>query len=240
MGCAQPADCTPYVGDGGRFPGGRVAGARKPFQNVAADDEPAPSSTAEPPHLLLVQDHADLRAYRTRLLDGDVWRVTAVPDVDHALAVDEPSDLVLSDVMLPGRGGLDLVRLVRSHGQWALVRVGLLTVRTDSRDVAEGLSAGADDYVRKPFEPVQLLARLRTHNELAHERGRQLLEAEDRAKHLETALSSNLTIGMAVGVLMVPTLDRERAFGLLRERSNHTNRKLHIIAETVVLTGELP
>jgi DNA-binding response OmpR family regulator len=58
-----------------------------------------------------------------------------------------------------------------------LVRVGLLTVRTDSRDVAEGLSAGADDYVRKPFEPVQLLARLRTHNELTHERGRQLLEA---------------------------------------------------------------
>jgi hypothetical protein len=39
---------------------------------------------------------------------------------------------------------------------------------------------------------------------------------------------------------MVTTLDRERAFGLLRERSNHTNRKLHIIAETVVLTGELP
>jgi hypothetical protein len=63
---AQPADCTPYVGDGGRFPGGRVAGACEPFLNVAADDEPAPSSTAEPPHPLLVQDHADLRTYRTR------------------------------------------------------------------------------------------------------------------------------------------------------------------------------
>jgi CheY-like chemotaxis protein len=108
----------------GAFRVGGLPAPGNPSKTLQQTTNPAPSSTAEPPHLLLVQDHADLCAYRTRLLDGDVWRMTAVPDVDHALAVDEPPDLVLSDVMLPGRGGLDLVRLVRSHGQWASVPSG--------------------------------------------------------------------------------------------------------------------
>jgi DNA-binding response OmpR family regulator len=66
--------------------------------------------------------------------------------------------------------------------------------------VAEGMSAGADDYVRKPFEPVELLSRVRTHFELAQEHSRRLARAQQTAAQLQVALTSNHQIGLAGGV----------------------------------------
>ena len=143
--------------------------------------------------------------------------------------------------MLPGRSGLDLVRLIRSQEQWAPIPVLLLTARSGAGEAADGLSAGADDYVRKPFEPVELLSRLRTHYELAQQHSRRLVHAQQTATQLQTALTSNRQIGVAVGVLMSrEKITSERAFDMLRLRSNNTNRKLRDVAEEVAQTGQLP
>jgi DNA-binding response OmpR family regulator len=211
-------------------------------------DPPAPTpvyatipTAGHRPQVLVVEDHADLRDYLTRLIASDGWSVDAVPDVPSALRFDRVPDVVLSDVMLPGQSGLDLVRLMRSQDQWARVPVVLLTARSGPREVAEGLAAGADDYVSKPFEPVELLSRLRTHYELARERQRRLLQAEVRANNLEVAVATNRRIGMAVGVLMArEKVTSETAFQRLRQQSNRTNRKLRDVADEVVLTGDLP
>jgi DNA-binding response OmpR family regulator/two-component sensor histidine kinase len=204
--------------------------------------EPPPSTVdGDAPNVLVVEDNPDLRGYLTRLLVSDGWNVTAVSDVGGALRAEQLPDIILSDVMLPGQSGLDLVRLIRSQPEWGPVPVVLLTARSGAREVAEGLTAGADDYVRKPFEPVELLSRLRTHYELARDRGRRLVEAEDRAANLQIAVTTNRQIGMAVGVLMArEKITSERAFDMLRRQSTRTNRKLREIAEEVALTGQLP
>ncbi|MGW5240732.1 ATP-binding protein [Monashia sp. NPDC004114] len=206
-----------------------------------------PSGTGEAPAhdgqptLLLVEDNVDLRGYVTRLLTEDGWSVVAVPDAPSALQTERVPDLVLCDVMLPGPSGLDLVTTMRATPDWASVPVVLLTARSGPKEVAGGLSAGANDYVGKPFDPIELLARLRTHYELAQDRSQALVEAEQKVGQLQTALTTSRSIGMAVGVLMSSRqLTSDRAFDLLRTHSNDTNRKISDIAEDVVLTGQIP
>lgn len=207
------------------------------------DEASVPASTsscADLPRLLVVEDNADVRAYLSRLLAADGWSVSTVPDAASALQTSPAPDIVLCDVMLPGLSGLELVRALRSQDTWTHVPVVLLTARTGTAEVAEGLAAGADDYVRKPFEPVELAARLRTHLELARGRGAAATKDAERAANLQNALESNRLIGMAIGVLMSSQrVTSAQAFDLLRVRSNQTNRKLRDVAEEVVLSGEL-
>jgi DNA-binding response OmpR family regulator/two-component sensor histidine kinase len=218
-----------------------MSGLTVPAGVSPAGPEPPPSVARDhAAHVLVVEDNADLRLYLARLLISDGWNVTTAPDVSSALCTEQLPDIVLSDVMLPGRSGLDLVRLIRSQEQWAPIPVVLLTARSGAGEAAQGLSAGADDYVRKPFEPVELLSRLRTHYELAQLHSRRLEQAQQTATQLQAALTSNRQIGVAVGVLMSrEKLTSERAFDLLRLRSNNTNRKLRDVAEEVALTGQL-
>jgi DNA-binding response OmpR family regulator len=192
--------------------------------------------------LLLVEDNADMRAYLTRLLRSDGWSVTAVADVAAALRLPPPPpDLVLSDVMLPDTDGLELVRTLRRLPATARLPIVLLTARAGWESVAEGLGAGADDYVVKPFDRGELLARLRVHFELARLREYAVSQAEDEAANLRVALSSNRLIGAALGILMNRLeIGSDESFALLRETSQRLNRKLRDIADEVVLTGELP
>ena len=189
--------------------------------------------------LLLVEDNADMRGYLLRLLADEGWEVEAVGDVESALVARLP-DIVVSDVMLPGRSGLDLVRMLRADENTARLPVILLTARFGADAAAEGLAAGADDYVVKPFDPAELLARVRTHHELAQLREIAVHRAESRAENLQLALSTNRRIGVAIGVLMVAErLTHEQAFDRLREASQRSNRKLRDVAEDVILTGQL-
>ena len=191
-------------------------------------------------HVLLVEDNADLRCYIARLLRDDGWEVTEVPDAEAALLVEPMPDVVLSDVMLPGMDGLALVRVLRANPHLHRIPVILLTARAGAESAAAGLSAGADDYIVKPFDPRELLARIAVHHELASLRNFALAEAENRSANLERALSSNREIGAAIGILMVThKLPSDRAFALLRETSNRTNIRLRDVADHVVLTGSL-
>jgi signal transduction histidine kinase/DNA-binding response OmpR family regulator/PAS domain-containing protein len=204
--------------------------------------EPAPQHPGTAlGQLLLVEDNADLRCYLVKLLTADGWSVHAVGSVEAALRADPPPDIIVSDVMLPGRSGIDLLHLVRADPQLRRTPVILLTARTGPDSAAEGLKAGADDYIAKPFEPTELLARVRVHHELAQLRDFALNQAQDKAANLQRALSSNRQIGIALGVLMArDMLTEDQAFERLRVISQRQNRKLRDVADEVVLTGALP
>jgi signal transduction histidine kinase/DNA-binding response OmpR family regulator len=202
----------------------------------AAEQAPGPGT------VVLVEDDVDMRAYLTRLLRGDGWGVDAVADAAGALrAVEARCDLVLSDVMLPGTDGIELVRTLRADPATARLPIILLTARAGPESAAQGLGAGADDYVVTPFDPVELLARVRVHFELTRLREHAVDQAERRVANLRAALASNRQIGAAIGILMQQHKVTENdGFELLRRASQTTNRKLRDIADEVVLTGVLP
>lgn len=111
--------------------------------------------------LLVAEDDPGLRSVLERALRRNGYAVDAVADGDRALACLRglPYDAVVMDWRMPGSAGIDVVRAARRAG--AQVPILLLTARDTTADRVEGLDAGADDYLVKPFELAELLARLR-------------------------------------------------------------------------------
>lgn len=134
------------------------------------------STAGEPPatraiaRVMVVEDDPDLRLYLTRLLAGDGCEVLPFGDAEAAWASLQSGycsaiNLLLTDVLLPGRSGLELVVLVRDNSTTARVPIIMLTA-FGGGGAADGLAAGADDYITKPFTSQELLARVRVSIEL--------------------------------------------------------------------------
>lgn len=113
-------------------------------------------------HILVVEDDARLRDRLARYLTGEGFRVTAAPDAAEARARMRgiSPDLLVLDVMMPGESGLDLTRSLREE-QGHDLPVLMLTARGAPEDRIAGFEAGADDYLPKPFEPRELVLRIR-------------------------------------------------------------------------------
>jgi signal transduction histidine kinase len=139
-----------------------------------------------PARILLADDNADLRAYVTGLL-APYYLVEAAPDGEAALrlARERPPDLVLSDVIMPRLDGFGLLRELRSDARTRTIPVILLSARAGEESAVEGLETGADDYLVKPFSTRELLARVRTHLELARVRRECANGLEQANKELE-------------------------------------------------------
>lgn len=124
-----------------------------------------PASTPEiasEPHVLVVEDDGETRRLLVRLLRENGLRATGAADGQEmwqSLASAQP-DLVLLDLMLPVKPGLDLLRELRQEPRWARLPVVIVTARGAVGDRARGLESGADDYVAKPFDRRELLARI--------------------------------------------------------------------------------
>jgi two-component system phosphate regulon response regulator OmpR len=112
------------------------------------------------PHLLVVDDDERLRELLRRYLSDNGFRVTVAADAKEARAnlASFAFDLAVLDVMMPGENGLDLTRSLRAKSQ---VPVLLLTAMAEPEDRINGLAQGADDYLAKPFEPRELVLRIR-------------------------------------------------------------------------------
>jgi two-component system alkaline phosphatase synthesis response regulator PhoP len=110
--------------------------------------------------ILLVEDEPGLRLTLGDRLTREGYEVASVQDGDQGFvrASRESFDLLILDVMLPGRGGVELCRELRQRG--SDVPVLMLTARGQLADRVAGLKVGADDYVTKPFEMAELLARV--------------------------------------------------------------------------------
>jgi two-component system response regulator MtrA len=111
-------------------------------------------------HLLLVEDDESVRETTTLVLERAGFRVTGVRDGYQALelAAKDCFDLMILDLMLPGLHGLEVCREIRRTSRLPIV---MLTALADKADVVVGLELGADDYVTKPFEGRELVARVR-------------------------------------------------------------------------------
>ncbi len=145
-----------------------------PDQDSADPDAPGPAITparsgAGQFRILIADDNADMREYLTNLLLSSGCQVVAVNGGLEALEAvrGELPDLVISDVMMPGLDGIGLLAELRKNPRTAALPILLLSARAGQEASIEGLHAGADDYLVKPFAAAELLARVRANIELA-------------------------------------------------------------------------
>jgi len=110
--------------------------------------------------ILLVEDEPGLVLTLSDLLAAEGYQVETASDGPKglALALGQQFDLILLDVMLPGKNGFEVCREIRQHG--SDVAILMLTAKTQVIDRVVGLKLGADDYLTKPFDPAELLARV--------------------------------------------------------------------------------
>lgn len=161
-----PAHADPYVQEALRWlPGGGVD------DDAARDDAVVTPAVGAGPRMrvMIADDNADMRDYLAHLLRGNGYQVTAVNDGREALdrIRRQMPDLVISDVMMPRVDGLQLLAALRSESRTAALPVLLLSARAGQEASIEGLQAGADDYLVKPFAAAELLARVRANIEMA-------------------------------------------------------------------------
>ena len=180
--------------------------------------------TTAPQHLLIVDDDADIRQLLGDYLRENGYRVTSAADgkgMRAVLAAGMP-DLIVLDVMLPGEDSISLCRAVRARSEVPII---MLTARGDDTDRIVGLEVGADDYVPKPFNPRELLARVKSVLRRANSLPPNLRREETRwfmfAGWSLDAMTRNLT---APDGVVVPLSSTE--FKLLRVLLDHPGRVL--------------
>jgi signal transduction histidine kinase len=146
---------------------------------------PAPmaASATSRPTILVADDNADMRGYIKSVLErtNDV-RTVADGEAAYQAVLESPPDLVLSDVMMPRLDGFGLLDKLRAHPHTRTVPFILLSARAGPEARIEGLQAGADDYLVKPFNAPELLARIESAVRLARERAERERVASDRIK----------------------------------------------------------
>jgi DNA-binding response OmpR family regulator len=113
--------------------------------------------------ILVVDDEDDVRELVVYRLRRSGYDVLEAPNGEQALqlALEESPDLVVADVMMPRLDGFELTRRLRAEPSTSRIPVILLTARAQEADVSQGFDAGADDYLKKPFNPDELVQRVR-------------------------------------------------------------------------------
>ncbi|CAM3528316.1 histidine kinase [Bordetella sputigena] len=193
-----------YVADALRWvPEGEAA----PTLSTVLDAGIAASSNAA--RVLVVDDNADLRDYVRRMLGSAGYQVEVAVDGHDALAAAcrQAPSLILSDIMMPGLDGYGLLAAVRENPSLRDIPVLLMSARAGEEARVEGLGAGADDYLTKPFSARELLARVASNIQMYRLRQETARQIKEDARILEvlnrvgTTIAAELDLGRAVQVV---------------------------------------
>ncbi len=191
----------------------------------------APAGTGK--RVVLADDNADMRSYVSRLLIAQGYRVEQVADGEAAVAAvrREAPDLLLTDVMMPGLDGFGVLRAMRMDPATASIPIVLLSARAGEEAKIEGLEAGADDYLVKPFAARELLARVNANiqmAELRREASRAIFESEQKFLMTRDRLSLALSTGRVA--VFEWTIDSDKlaisgplaeVFGIAQKEAEH-------------------
>lgn len=116
--------------------------------------------------VLLIEDDPNMAYLLKFVLEREGFAVEHLPDGQQArefMQSRDKADLVIMDLMLPYVDGFDLLRWMRDHEPWCHAPRIVLSAREQESDVVKAFESGADDYVKKPFSPAELMSRVRRH-----------------------------------------------------------------------------
>ena len=166
------------------------SGPQPPREIGGADASAAAPRDDRPRRVVIADDNADMRDYLRRLLADAGYEIEAAADGRAALAAArrEPPDLILSDVMMPDFDGFALLRAIRADPVTVTVPFLLLSARAGEEARVEGLDAGADDYLVKPFTARELLSRIGANIALARMRREVAEREQDLRRQIEEIL----------------------------------------------------
>ncbi|MFG0328932.1 MAG: ATP-binding protein [Phycisphaerales bacterium] len=158
----------PYIQEAMRWLPGAGDEPNAPLASEAPSTRPARGGLESPKRVLVADDNADMRDYLRRLL-GDRYEVQVAADGVQALqlAREFHPDLIISDIMMPRLDGFGLMRELREDAALGTAPIILLSARAGEESRIEGIQAGADDYMVKPFGARELLARVEAHLKMA-------------------------------------------------------------------------
>ncbi|OBI67392.1 SpoIIE family protein phosphatase [Mycobacterium sp. E796] len=176
-----------------------VAEARQWLTSVAD-----PVSRENRQLVLVADDNADMRAHLERVLSPH-WQTVLAADGESALAATKElrPDAIVTDVMMPGLNGFDLVAAIRADPELAATPVLMLSARAGAEAVDEGFAGGADDYLPKPFRSQELIDRVASRlSAVDRERDRQRREAPLDLVELDSALQATDSVAAILGALI--------------------------------------
>ena len=191
---------------------------------MSAIDSSNPSASPQQTHLLVVDDDAEIAALLKRYLSAQGFLVSTVGNGRDMLAqlAAGTVHLVLLDLGLPGEDGLELTRHLHEHWRGPVI---IVTGRSDAVDRIVGLEVGADDYVTKPFDLRELLARIRSVLRRSGERGRAD-PTKSGAAFAFAGFRLDLDARELTGPAGAPVALTSGEFELLKVFVNHANRVL--------------
>lgn len=181
-----------------------MAAGQRPVvkNNMTAESKPGPQG----PQLLVVDDDPDILRIVQFFLSKQDFQVHAASDGEEAIKVLQANpniELVLSDVMMPKVSGLELLKQLRGMEQYAEIPVILISAEGETSQKVMGLNLGADDFITKPFNFDELMARVKNHLRL---RGLQkdLVLANELLKHKNELLVADLETAQGVQMALMP------------------------------------
>ena len=159
--------------------------------NASMVTRPPRSVSPAAERILVADDNLEMRNYLKRLLEMH-WNVTTVENGVEALetSLAQPPDLVLSDVMMPGLDGFELLHQLRTDNRTRNIPVILLSARAGEESYIEGMNAGADDYIVKPFGARELVARIKALLEITRVRR----ESEQRVSSILASITDGFQV----------------------------------------------
>jgi len=189
--------------------------------------------------IVLADDNADMRDYLRRILERH-WRVETVADGAAALAAVEREvpDLIVTDVMMPGIDGFELVNDLRRRPELASIPVIMLSARAGEEARVEGLAAGADDYLVKPFAARELVARVEAQlktrrQQRANEEARVIAEEATRAKDEFLAMLGHELRNPLAPILTTLQVMKLRASGIFEQERALIDRQVRHVVRLV-------
>jgi signal transduction histidine kinase len=200
--------------------------------------EPEQDRGGNRPRVLVADDNADMRQYLVRLL-AERYQIDSAADGEAALAAarKHPPDLVLTDAMMPRMDGFRLLRELRADPRNRDVPIIMLSARAGEESRIEGMEAGVDDYLTKPFSARELLARVGAHLQMARMRReaeralraseaalrRALAEREALLKELHHRVKNNLQVIMSLLEMQADKAGHPQALSSLAEARNRVD-----------------